>query len=266
MKPDIRDDIFRYLDKKVFRASLISLGEGIIAGHKMFIPRARALGLDMQVLKAEGARIFPGEAVILLEGTAKQIALAEERVIGWLLKASGIATAASHARRLAEGKIEVISGAWKKMPFPLKHYVREAIKVGGIRFRICEDPFIYLDKNYVAMLGGIKEALIAIARFESRLKVIQLKSHGEQLAEECRAAVRHGADILMIDTGQKEDITVVSQGLYEAGLRSKVKVAYSGNIRLSDLIQLREQDLDIVDIGRAIVDAPLLDMKLDVLT
>jgi nicotinate-nucleotide pyrophosphorylase (carboxylating) len=159
----------------------------------------------------------------------------------------------------------VISGGWKKMPSSLKNYIREAIRAGGLRFRICEDPFIYLDKNYVAMLGGIRKALISVAKYENRVKVIQLKTHGEKLAEESKIAVRFGANIVMIDTGQKKDIATVSRTLRRAGLRSKVKLAYAGNIELCDIPELQREDVDIVDIGRAIVDAPLLDMRLEVI-
>jgi nicotinate-nucleotide pyrophosphorylase (carboxylating) len=265
MQIDIRDRIFRDLDHHIFRASLIALEEGIAAGQKAFIPRAETLGLDFKILKKEGAKILRGEPVLQLKGTAKQIVLAEERLIGWILKASGIATAASSAKRLAGGKFEVISGGWKKMPFSLKNYIREAIRAGGVRFRICEDPFIYLDKNYVAMLGGIRKALISVTKFENRIKVIQLKTHGEKLANESKVAVRYGANVLMIDTGQKKDIATVSRTLRRAGLRSKVKLAYAGNIELCDLPKLQKEDLDMIDIGRAIVDAPLLDMRLEVI-
>jgi len=265
MQIDIRDQILRNLDQHIFRASLISLEEGIAAGQKVFVSRAERLGADFEILKEEGAKILRGEPVLQLKGTAKQITLAEERLIGWILKASGIATAASSAKRLAGGKFEVISGGWKKMPFSLKNYVRDAIRAGGVRFRICEDPFIYLDKNYVAMLGGIRKALISDTKFENRVKVIQLKTHDEKLADESKVAVRFGANILMIDTGRKGDIATVSRTLRRAGLRIKVKLAYAGNIELCDLPQLQKEDLDMVDIGRAIVDAPLLDMRLEVI-
>lgn len=230
------------------------------------MPRAKALGLDFKILKEKGAKILRGEPVILLKGTAEQIALTEERLIGWIIKASGIATAASSAKRLAGGKFEVVSGGWGEMPFSLKNYIREAIRAGGLRFRICEDPFIYLDKNYVVMLGGIKKVLISVAKFENRLKVIQLKSHGEKLAKESKVAVRYGASILMIDTGQKEDIATVSWTLHESGLRSKVKLVYAGNIELYDVPKLHKEDIDMIDIGHAIVNAPLLDMRLEIIS
>jgi nicotinate-nucleotide pyrophosphorylase (carboxylating) len=85
------------------------------------------------------------------------------------------------------------------------------------------------------------------------------------LANESKVAVRYGANILMIDTGQKGDIATVSRTLRKAGLRSKVKLAYAGNIELHDIPKLHKEDIDMIDIGRAIIDAPLLDMRLEVI-
>jgi len=50
------------------------------------------------------------------------MAAAEEELIGWLSKASGIATAARRARRTAGKDLKVVSGAWKKMPLPLRSW------------------------------------------------------------------------------------------------------------------------------------------------
>jgi nicotinate-nucleotide pyrophosphorylase (carboxylating) len=40
-----------------------------------------------------------------------------------------------------------------------------------------------------------------------------------------------------------------------------VRLAFGGGVQLTDIDRLRELDVDIVDVGRAIVDAPLLDMR-----
>jgi nicotinate-nucleotide pyrophosphorylase (carboxylating) len=42
--------------------------------------------------------------------------------------------------------------------------------------------------------------------------------------------------------------------------RDRVRLAFGGGVQLTDIDWLRGLDVDIVDIGRAIVDAPLLDM------
>ena len=44
-----------------------------------------------------------------------------------------------------------------------------------------------------------------------------------------------------------------------------VKIAFASGIRLSDIPALAGEDIDILDIGRPVLDAPLFDMRLDVL-
>jgi nicotinate-nucleotide pyrophosphorylase (carboxylating) len=150
------------------------------------------------------------------------------------------------------------------MPPPIKDLVRQAIVDGGIRYRISGRPFLYLDKNYVKILGGIKSALEAVRNSRESVKVIQLKSKNRVLCRESMLAAHLGADIIMVDTGRKEDIERVHEGLKKRGLRERVKIAFGGNISLDDLAVLKKMPVDIVDVGKAIVDAPLLDMKMDI--
>ena len=102
-------------------------------------------------------KVRPSEVIAVLRGNPKQMALAEEELIGWIAKSSGIATAARKAKAIAGRKLKVVSGAWKKMPVPIKDLIRQAILDGGIYYRISEKPFIYLDKNYVKILEGLKK-------------------------------------------------------------------------------------------------------------
>ena len=48
------------------------------------------------------------------------------------------------------------------------------------------------------------------------------------------------------------------------GLPERIKVAFAGNVKLTDIPELSRR-ADILCIGKEIVDAPLLDWKLDVL-
>jgi nicotinate-nucleotide pyrophosphorylase (carboxylating) len=151
------------------------------------------------------------------------------------------------------------------MPLSQKEPIRRAVAVGGAHIRISRDPFVYLDKNYIKILGGISKALEAISAMEDRRKVAQIKGRHGSILEEASEAVEFGADILHIDTGNTGDVERVVRELVRQGLRGRVRIAFSGNIRLEDVDELREMDVDILDIGRQIVDAPLLDMRLEVI-
>ena len=123
---------------------------------------------------------------------------------------------------------------------------------------------IYLDKNYIRMLGSIPQALAACASFHEYTKVVQLRGESATVAWETQAAVRGGADILMVDTGAREDLECCLSELGAMGCRGHIKVAFAGNVKLTDIPELSER-ADILCIGKEIVDAPLLDWKLDVM-
>ncbi len=262
---DIRDEIFRGISGKTCTACIIADEDGIIAETAAVAEEAGRLGLFLESVAEEGAQVRAGDVVARLRGTPKQLAVAEEVLIGLMAKPSGIATATREFVKEAGPKPRVVCGAWKKMPPQLKEAIRRAIVAGGGSFRITKGPFVYLDKNYIEMLGGIDGCMAAASGFNGREMVVQVKGRYKDVAEEACEAAARGASIVFIDTGNREDIARVSAALGDARLRERVKIAFAGNIGLEDIAELKSMDVDILDIGRAIVDAPLLDMRMEVM-
>jgi nicotinate-nucleotide pyrophosphorylase (carboxylating) len=261
---DIRDQIFQRVKWEKYRAHIYSESDGIFSGAYWLQRSCRIIGIWLKKSKKAGDKVKRFDIVAVIEGSAKQLALGEERLIGWISKSSGIATTAWKAKTAAGKDLKVVSGAWKKMPPPIKELVRQAVVDGGIHYQISEKPFIYLDKNYVKIFGGIKKALLSVKDLKHFTKIVQLKSKGKRLCQEASVASQLGAHIIMIDTGQREDIKMVDLVLRKQRLRHKVKIAFGGNIQIEDLKELRKMPVEIVDIGKAIVDAPLLDMRMDI--
>lgn len=262
---DVRDRILGKVAEKIVTAHIIADEEGIIAGSDAVAGEAERLGVVLESLAEEGKRVRAGEVLVRLQGTPKQIAMAEEVLIGLLAKPSGIATATREFVRRAGRRPRIVSGAWKKMPPQLKDTIRGAVVTGGGSYRITSEPFVYLDKNYVRMFHGVQGCLAAASGLNGVAKVVQLKGGYQDIAGEACEAARLGAAIIFIDTGVKEDIVRVSEALRGAGLRERVRIAFAGNIKLDDIAKLKSMDVDILDIGRAIVDAPLLDMRMEIM-
>jgi nicotinate-nucleotide pyrophosphorylase (carboxylating) len=262
---DLRDIIFRNISDKRIEAKIWTTQNGIVAGISRMIKKAVKLGLSIEADIKDGDEINGGDTIATIIGTPKKISIAEDVLIGLISKTSGIATAARKAVKLSEGKIRIVSGAWKKMPYELKNEIREAIEIGGANIRISGAPFIYLDKNYIRMLGNIKKALEAVEIFEDRIKVIQLKGETDLIWKEALEAAYGGAGILMVDTGKIEDLKIVAEKLTDDGIRDSVELAFGGSINLEDIPKFLNLDVDILDIGRAVIDAPMLDIRLDVL-
>jgi len=258
---DIRDDIFKNIKDKTIDAVIVADGEGVIAGTDKAGREAGRLGLTVKKLLAEGSFVKPGDIIGHFEGRVKEIIMGEDYLIGCIGKPSGIATAAHQFARAAGVRPKIVSGGWKKMPFEIKESIRNAVLAGGAFIRISDEPFIYLDKNYIAAFGGIGKCLGAVTHLKNHLKAVQLKGKYNNIGDEALEAVTLGADILFIDTGNMDDLNKVCARIKKAGRRNKIEIAFGGNIRLEEIEKLKSIDVDILDVGRAIIDAPLLDLK-----
>ena len=49
-----------------------------------------------------------------------------------------------------------------------------------------------------------------------------------------------------------------------SGRREQATIAFAGDIAMADIAEIAKHDVDILDIGRAVLDAPMVDVKIDV--
>lgn len=260
---DVPRVLFSRMSQSTVRAEIIATESGVVAGMDSLERQARALGLQITVYSSSGAEIQPGTVVAAVAGNPVQVVRGEDRLLGVIGKVSGVATAARQAVDKA-GNMRVVCGGWKKMPLKMKRELRRALRVGGVGIRILPRPFLYLDKNYIRIFGSLVKALEAADLLPDRPVAVQLRGETGPIAREAIAAAGYGAQVLMVDTGCVSDLSEVSSALRQEGLRERVQIAFAGCLRLDDLEHLQAEDVDIVDIGQAILDAPLLDFRYDV--
>ncbi len=262
---DLRDKIFSRIMNKRITASIIADDTGIVVGTSEVKEEARRLGLSLETLLDEGSWVNGDDEITRFCGSPKQVTIAEDALIGLIAKPSGIATSAHKAVEAAGERPKIVCGAWKKMPLALKDEIRRAIIAGGALVHISLDPFVYLDKNYIEILGGIRESLEAVRDLKTHLKVVQIRGRYKDIVLEACEAAQFGADIVFVDTGRPSDASRVVERLVQLGLRKKISIAFGGGITLESIDKLKAMDIDILDIGRQIVDAPLLDMRMEIL-
>ena len=77
---DIRDDLFRSIYGRRFRAALTAERAGVLAGTEAAKAQADELGIELELCKADGEELMHGERIGTLVAAAKQVALAEERI------------------------------------------------------------------------------------------------------------------------------------------------------------------------------------------
>jgi len=263
---DLRDIIFKDVINKKFTAVIISEEEGLLAGKEILEEKGKEIGIKFLFLLEDASQLKPGIVIARFIARPKQICICEDNLIGLISKYSGIATAAAVARQVSKEKIKIVCGAWKKMPTEVKPFIRRAVEVGGLKTRIVDKDFVYLDKNYIRMFGSIEKTLKSVEKMKDKIKAIQIRGETNLIEVEALEAIGNGANILMIDTGRIKDVQKVLYVLEKENKRNLVKVAFAGNIKISEIDELTNFDIDILDIGRQIIDAPLLDMSLDVIS
>jgi len=133
---DIRDEIFRAIRNRFVTAVIIADDAGVIAGMDAARKKASELRLTMEYLAEEGISVNPGDEITRFSGNPKQIAIAEDLLMGCIAKSSGIASSARNCINMAGKKIKIVCGPWKKMPIEIKEIIRKAIITGGADLRI----------------------------------------------------------------------------------------------------------------------------------
>jgi nicotinate-nucleotide pyrophosphorylase (carboxylating) len=246
----------------LYRAVVEACEPGIIAGTAFVDPGA-SLGSNgsWQLMVADGDPVVAGQPIIELIGEATRLGVAEDYVLGPLGFASGIATRAQTFRDAAPKGLSIACGGWKKLPVALKPLLRAGLAVSGILPRLVDGDFVYVGKNAVIMLGGVDQAIKAGVAIDHGPVAVQVKSVAEAVS-----AVRTGAGIIMVDTADLADLADVHAELERLGLRQTVRLAFGGGVRLQDLEPAANAGADAVDVGRAILDAPLLDLRMRVLS
>ncbi|MEW6554455.1 MAG: hypothetical protein AB1384_09235 [Actinomycetota bacterium] len=263
------EEALRGITGRVVTAAIIADAPGVISGSAAVAEAAQELGLGMEMMAEEGSEVSQGEEVTRFTGTPAQMVQADGRLIGALAKTSGIATSARDFVKAAGKKPRVVCGAWSRMPPADQEAVRRAVVAGGADHSITEKPHVYLDVNLIEMIGGIRESIEAVSRLASgRTIVVQVKGRHSSVAREALEAAECGAGIVFIDTGANLDFMEAAFELDRAGLRRKVKIAFGGDLDLKGLRGIKKDKfgIEIVDVGKSIADAPLLDMHLEIIS
>lgn len=261
---ELREFLFEPLKGRSYGFTIRARETGILSGVAKLKELAADIGLDVLSVAEEGAALIPGTIVFVARGNAEMVTKAEEMLMGAIGKPSGVATAAADIVKKAS-PVRVVCGAWKKVGQAIKGELRQAAITGGAGQRMSEMPFIYLDKNYIRMFGEVSTAIGRAKLFDSeRLIVAQLRGETQGIVEEARSAVQAGAGILMVDTGVLEDLEAVKAAAEAEGWRERIQLAFAGGVTMEELHNIVTLGPDIIDVGRAILDAPLLDFSLDV--
>jgi nicotinate-nucleotide pyrophosphorylase (carboxylating) len=240
---------------------IVAKKEGILAGTgaaKQVFHRVDP-GLKVEILLEDGARVKPGSKVAKVSGSTASILKAERVALNFLQRLSGIASETNRYVEAVKGLPVRIMDTRKTTP-GLRSLEKHAVRAGGgENHRMSLGDGILIKDNHLAALRSqglnIKE-IIAKAKQNApqRLPVeVEVGTVSEALE-----AVEAGADIIMLDNMNLEDMRKAAKSIHGHAL-----IEASGGITLDNVRAVAETGVDFISIGALTHSTRALDISLE---
>jgi nicotinate-nucleotide pyrophosphorylase (carboxylating) len=240
---------------------IVAKKEGILAGTGVAEQVFHRVDpeLRVEILLEDGARVNAGNKVAKISGSVISILKAERVALNFLQLLSGIASDTNRYVEKVEGLPVRIMDTRKTTP-GLRLLEKYAVRVGGgENHRMNLGDGILIKDNHLATLRSqglnIKE-IVAKARQNApyRLPVeIEVRSVSEALE-----AVEAGADIIMLDNMNLEDMRKAVESIH-----SRALIEASGGITLDNVRAVAETGVNFISIGSLTHSATALDINVE---
>lgn len=205
---------------------------------------------------SDGAKIAAGQVIASVTGDFCALLTGERIALNFLQRLSGIAT---HTRSYVDelsGKPVRLVDTRKTVP-GWRALEKYAVRMGGANnHRMGLYDGILIKDNHIEAFGNIRTAIEKTRLRGSHLLKIEIEV---SRLEQVREALAAGADVIMLDNMNDEDI---QQAVAEIDGRAKVEV--SGQVAQGRLRQLAEMKVDIISVGALIHAARFVDLSMTI--
>jgi nicotinate-nucleotide pyrophosphorylase (carboxylating) len=187
------------------RAHWLAKADGVFCGGVLVEPLFRQLdpAVAVRLLVADGEPVRAGQRLLELEGAAAALVAGERTALNLAMRLSGIATATAALVAELAGTGVRLADTRKTTP-GLRQLEKYAVRCGGgCNHRLGLDDAAMLKENHLAWAGGVLPAIAAVraaAPWPARVIV------EAETAEEAEAAVRAGADAVLLDEFSPEQL------------------------------------------------------------
>ncbi|MEE8282767.1 MAG: carboxylating nicotinate-nucleotide diphosphorylase [candidate division NC10 bacterium] len=250
------------LEEESGRAEAVARAPGVLAGTWVFAlvfttvdPR-----LEVDVLRAEGSHVSPGERVATVSGSLASILTAERVALNFLQRLSGIATETARYVVAVSGLPVRVMDTRKTVP-GMRWLEKYAVRMGGgINHRMNLSDGVLVKDNHLAVIRArgetFKTMVTRLCQQTGHLLKIQVEV---ETLEDATEAVEAGADALLLDQMSLEHMEEVVRRY-----KGRVLLEASGGIRLENVRRVAETGVDLISVGALTHSPQALDISLEV--
>ena len=237
---------------------LIAKQAGIIAGLDVFERVFRILdpSATFECTVIDGDEVSADELLGTVFGDVRALLSGERVALNYLQRMSGIATKTHEAVRVLSdaGSHTKIVDTRKTTPC-MRVFEKEAVRIGGgVNHRYNLSDGVLLKDNHLDAAGGV-EVAVRLARAHAPF-VRKIEVECETL-DQVEAAVRAGADIIMLDN-MNHDTMQRAIGLIDGAAQTEC----SGNVDIDQLAALADLGVDFISSGALTHSAGILDLSM----
>lgn len=239
------------------RGAVLAQAKGVIAGVPLAQEVYRQLSsrVKITVLKKDGSRVKPGDAVLRLAGPAAPILTGERTALNFLGLMSGTATrTAEFADAVGKSRSKIYDT--RKTPPGLRALVKYAVLAGGgCNHRLGLYDAVLIKDNHIRLAGSVTEAIQRVrTRTNGRLPI---EVEAENLAQ-VMEALDARADIILLDNldhGQlKQAVRLI---------RRQALTEVSGGVNFFSARRAAALGVDRISVGALTHSAPWLSLHLE---
>jgi len=229
---------------------------GVAAARQTFL----ALDRSVKVVRTvrDGLTIEGESPVLIVEGDARSLLMAERVSLNFLQHLSGIATLTGRFCQAVRGYRVKILDTRKTTP-GLRALEKWAVRLGGGRnHRHSLSDGILIKENHLALAGHDVASACRLAR-EGAAHGLKIEVEAQTL-DEVRAALDGQADIILLDNMDVPSIrTAVDL------IKGRALVEVSGGVTLATVREIAAAGPDFISIGALTHSAPAANLSMDIL-
>jgi nicotinate-nucleotide pyrophosphorylase (carboxylating) len=240
---------------------MVARKEGILAGVNVARQVFHRVDPELKVefLLEDGARVRPGTKVATVSGSIASILKGERVALNFLQRLSGIASETNRYVEAVKGLPVRIMDTRKTTP-GLRALEKHAVKAGGgENHRMSLGDGILIKDNHLAALrsqGLNLKQIVAKARQNSPQRLPVEVEVGT--VAEASEALEAGADVIMLDNMNLEDMCTAVQSIHGRAL-----VEASGGITSDNVRAVAETGVDFISVGALTHSTKALDISLE---
>jgi nicotinate-nucleotide pyrophosphorylase (carboxylating) len=237
------------------KAHFVAKSDGILAGIDVAKAVMKRLGVEtFSSKKVDGDSLKKGDVIATVEGSTRDILLAERTALNLLCRMSGIATLTHRWVDAISGTKAKIRDTRKTTP-GLRSLEKYAVRVGGgMNHRSTLSESALIKDNHIVAAGSITAAFKAV---RGKFPAIEVEVEVDTL-DQLREALACGAQLILLDNMSVEttkEAVAMTQG--------RAKLESSGGLSLSVAKEYAECGVDYLAVGALTHSAQILDISLD---